>query len=118
MTFVYDLSDRSDDDYKIWTMNGHLDVGRAKALISQYDQRMQIESQYATIKQHFLQKTSTMEYRKRFLYFLIRSVMYNVWRMTNFILRDNVDVHLGEHPPVPAGEVIELIGFCLFDPGG
>lgn len=118
MTFVYDPSDRSDDDYKIWTMNGHLDVGRARALISQYDQRMEIESQYATIKQHFLPKTSTMDGGKRFLYFLIGTVMYNVWRMTNFILRDDVDCHLGEYPPISAGEVIELIGFCLFDPGG
>jgi len=100
MSFVYDPSDRSDDDYIIWTMNGHVDIGRARALIAQYDQRMEIESQYATIKQHFLPKTSTMEYGKRFLYFLIGVVMYNVWRMANFILRDAVSVHLGEHPPI------------------
>lgn len=118
MSFVYDPSDRSDDDYIIWTMNGHLDVGRARALISQYDQRMEIESQYATIKQHFLPKTSTMEYGRRFLYFLIGAVMYNVWRMANFLLRDGVVVNLGEHPPIPAGELIELVAFCLFDPGG
>jgi len=118
MSFVYDPSDRSDDDYIIWTMNGHVDIGRARALIAQYDQRMEIESQYATIKQHFLPKTSTMEYGKRFLYFLIGVVMYNVWRMANFILRDAVSVHLGEHPPITAGEIIELVAFCLFDPGG
>jgi hypothetical protein len=118
MTYVYDPSDRSDDDYVIWTMNGHVDIGRARALIAQYDQRMEIESQYATIKQHFLPKTSTMEYGKRFLYFLIGVVMFNVWRMANFILRDAVSVHLGEHPPINAGEIIELVAFCLFDPGG
>jgi len=118
MTYVYDPSDRSDDDYVIWTMNGHVDVGRARALITQYDQRMEIESQYATIKQHFLPKTSTMDYGRRFLYFLIGVVMYNVWRMANFLLRDGTNLHLGEHPPISAGEIIELVAFCLFDPGG
>lgn len=118
MSFVYHPADWSDDDYKIWTMNAHVDTGRAQALIAQYDQRMEIEGQYATIKQHFLPKTSSMDYRLRFLYFLLGVVMYNVWRMANFILRDDVDVHLGEDPPIAAGEVIELIGLCLFDPGG
>lgn len=118
MSFVYHPADWSDDDYKIWTMNAHVDTGRAQALIAQYDQRMEIEGQYASIKTHFLPKTSSMDYRMRFLYFLIGVVMYNVWRMANFILRDDVDAHLGENPPIAAGEVIELIGLCLFDPGG
>lgn len=59
-----------------------------------------------------------MDYRMRVLYFLIGVVIYNVWRMTNFLLRDSVNVHLGENLPIAAGEVIELIGLCLFDLGG
>jgi len=118
VSFVYHPSDRSDEEYKIWSINGHVSVGRARALISQYDQRMEIESQCATIKQHFLPKTSTLDGGKRFLYFLIGTVMYSVWRMTNFILRDDVDVHLGDHPPISAGEIVELIGVFMFDPGG
>lgn len=31
----------------------------------------------------------------RFLYFFVGVVMYNAWRMANFILRDDVNVHLG-----------------------
>lgn len=30
-------------------------------------------------------------------------------------LRDEVDVNLGEIPPISAGEILELIGFRLFD---
>jgi len=99
-------------------MNAHVDTGRAQALIGQYDQRMEIEGQYASIKQNFLPKTSSVDYRMRFLYFLIGVVMYNVWRMANFILRGEADANLGENPPIAAGEVIELIGLCLFDLGG
>lgn len=28
-----------------------------------------------------------------------------------------LDVDLGEKPPLWAGEIVELVGFCLFDPG-
>jgi hypothetical protein len=39
--------------------------------------------------------------------------------LTNVLFRDAVadDVHLGEHPPVKAGEVVEIFVFCLVDPG-
>ena len=36
--------------------------------------------------------------------------------MANFVLRDAVDVDLGEFPPILAGELIELVAFCLFTP--
>jgi len=49
------------------------------------------------------------------LYFVIGTLLYNAWLMANFILRDAVDVDLGEHPPILAGELIELVAFCLFD---
>jgi len=119
VSYVYTPNPDSDgEEYALWTINEHVDGDRAQALIGQYSQRMEIEGQYKTIKKHFLPTTSTKDYRKRFLYFVIGVVMYNVWRLTNFVIRDEVTVDVGEHPPVAAGEIIELIGFCLFDPGG
>ncbi len=40
-------------------------------------------------------------------------MMYNVWRLTNLLFREAVDVHLGERPPIPAGEFIEILAFCI-----
>ena len=37
-------------------------------------------------------------------------------RVSVDVVRDEVAVHLGENPPIPAGELVELIGFFLFDP--
>jgi hypothetical protein len=105
-------------EYSIFTVNGWVDPDRAQALTSQYRQRWVIENEYKTIKQHFLPQTATKDYRTRFLYFVIGVVMYNVWRLTNFLLRDEVTVDLGESPPLPAGELTELVALCLFDPGG
>jgi hypothetical protein len=79
---------------------------------------MEIENEYKSIKAHFLPTSASKDYRVRFLYFALGALMYNVWRMANFILRDEVSVDVGEHPPILAGEIIELVAFCLFDPGG
>jgi len=49
---------------------------------------------------------------------MVGVMMYNVWRLANFVLRDEVAVDLGERPPIRAGELIEIVALCLFDPGG
>ena len=116
MTYVYTPSKKDEDKYAVFTINEHVDHHRAEALLGQYSQRMEIENEYKTIKKHFLPTSASKDYRIRFLYFVIGTLLYNVWRMANFILRDAVDVDLGEHPPILAGELIELVAFCLFDP--
>ncbi len=52
------------------------------------------------------------------MFLVIGAMLYIVWRLSNFVLRDEVDVHLGNDPPIPAGEIIELVAVFLFDPGG
>ncbi len=116
MTYVYTPSKKDGDKYAVFTINEHVDHHRAEALLGQYSQRMEIENEYKTIKKHFLPTSASKDYRIRFLYFVIGTLLYNVWRMANFILRDAVDVDLGEHPPILAGELIELVAFCLFEP--
>ena len=118
ITYVYTPSTKDEDKYAVFTINEHVDHHRAEALLGQYSQRMEIENEYKTIKKHFLPTSASKDFRIRFLYFVIGTLLYNVWRMANFILRDAVDVDLGEHPPILAGELIELVAFCLFDPGG
>lgn len=72
--------------------------------------------EYKTIKKHFLPTSPPKDYRIRFQYFVTGTLLYNVWRMANFIVRDAMDVDLREHPPVLAGVLIELVGFCPFAP--
>lgn len=102
--------------YSQFIVNGWVDPDRAEALTTQYRDRWIIENQYKSIKKHFLPTTASKDYRSRFTFFMIAVIMYNVWRLSNFLLRDEVDVDLGESPPLRAGEITELIGFCLFGP--
>lgn len=104
-------------DYAIFTVNAHISPDRAIGLTGQYRDRWMIENEYKTIKKHFLPTSASSDYRNRFLYFVIGVLTYNVWRLANFVLRDEVDVNLGEDPPILAGEIVEIVGLCLFDPG-
>jgi hypothetical protein len=108
----------SGNDYSMFTVNGWVDIHRAKALTDQYRQRWTIENQYKSIKKHFLPQTATKDYRIRFLYFVIGVILHNVWRLANFVLRDMVNVNLGESPPLRAFEIVQLVGKFLFGPGG
>lgn len=116
ITYVYTPSEENEDQYAIFTINEHVDHHRAEALLGQYGQRMEIENEYKTIKKHFLPTCASKDFRVRFLYFVIGTLLYNVWRMANFLLRDAVSVDLGDSPPILAGEIVELVGMCLFDP--
>ena len=125
ISFLYVPKDTAKDDeeyiegdYAIFTVNAHVGPDRAMGLAKQYRKRWTIENEYKTIKKHFLPTSASADYRNRLLYFLIGVILYNVWRLANFLLRDEVDVDLGESPPILAGEIVELVGLCLFDPGG
>jgi len=125
VSFMYVPKDTAKDDeeyiegdYAIFTVNAHVDPDRAIGLAEQYRKRWTIENEYKTIKKHFLPTSASADYRNRFLYFVIGVIMYNVWRLSEFLLRDEVDADLGEDPEILAGEIVELVGLCLFDPGG
>jgi IS4 transposase len=101
----------------VFVTNEHVTPERAMQLLPQYRHRWEIKNEYKTIKTHFLPKVASKDYRIRFLYFTLGCLLYNVWRLTNLVFREAVSVNLGETPPIPAGELVEVIGVPN-DPGG
>jgi len=119
VSIVYLPNDDADDEskYSIFSIRGWIGNGWAKALTNQYRKRWTIGNQYKTIKQYFIPQIASKDYGIRFLYFVIGVILHNVWRLANFQLRDELERDLGESPPIPAGELVELVAFLLFDPG-
>ncbi|WP_248516324.1 hypothetical protein [Salinarchaeum laminariae] len=76
------------EEYSLFTVNGWVDSDKANALTKQYRQRWTIENEYKTIKANFLLQTATKDSRIRFLYFVIGVILYYVWRLANFVLRE------------------------------
>jgi hypothetical protein len=116
-SIMYVPSRKHDGKYAVFTTNRDVPPNEIESLVASYRDRWTIENEYKSIKENFLPQTSSKDYRVRLFYFLAGVLMYNVWRVTNLILRDVVDVHLGKKPPVPAGEIAEVLAFFL-DPGG
>ena len=110
---MYVPSTAKEGAHVAFTTNRDVPVEQAQGFVSQYKQRWEIENEYETIKRHFLPTVGSMDYRIRFLYFVIDVVMYNVWRLTNLLFREAVDIHLGERPPIPPGEFVEILAFCI-----
>ncbi|WP_250875737.1 transposase [Halomarina rubra] len=111
--FIYFPSNENTGKYGIMLTNADVPAERAPGLVAQYRDRWMIENEYKCIKQHFLPQTSSTDYRVRLFYFVAGVLLYNTWRLTNLLLRNWVDVNLGEKPPIPAGEVAQIIVFRL-----
>jgi hypothetical protein len=111
--FIYFPTNEDTENYAIMVTNADVSTERAPRLIAQYRDRWTIENEYKSIKEHFLPRTTSSDYRVRLFYFVSAVLMYNVWRLTNLLLRTWFDVHLGEKPPVPAGEITELLAFFV-----
>jgi hypothetical protein len=103
-------------DYSQFILNGWVDADRADALTTRYRKRWVIENQYKRLKADFLPSVGSKDYRLRFLYFVIGVIMHNIWRVGDFLLRDEADVELGEKPVFQASEVPEIFENCLFEP--
>lgn len=119
VSIIYERSRDEDGKYVVMTVNEDVEPERIRGVVAQYRDRWRIENEYKTIKENFLPRVGTADYRVRFLYFVLAVILYNVWRTTNLLFRDAVggEVHFGESPPIPAGEMIELIAYVVFDPG-
>jgi len=109
--YIYFPSNEETGTYAILLTNADVPVERAPGLKSQYNDRWMIEIEYRTIKQNFLPTTTSSDYRVRLFYFVAGVLMYNIWRLTNLLLRKMFDTHLGEKPPVPANEISETLLF-------
>ncbi|MDL0138545.1 transposase [Halobacterium salinarum] len=99
----------------------NVDVGAdtAVSFCRRYSRRWQIEAEYKSLKSDFLGKTSSKDYRVRLFYFVFAVLLYNVWRVTSFLLQATVSlVEEFEYSPVlTAGECAEVVAAGL-DPAG
>lgn len=118
-TCLYAPSRQADGEYAVFVSNRDVDPDMAPGLVEQYDQRWEIENQYRAIKSNFLPRCASLDYRLRFLYFVIGCVMQNVWRLANYYLRREVapDADFDGETPIPAREIVLIVGFAI-DPGG
>ncbi len=74
------------------------------------------DNEYKSIKNDFLAKTSSKDYRVRLFYFAFAVLLYNIWRLTDFLLKAGVDCEMDYAPVLRAGECVELVCSALIPP--
>ena len=88
-------------------------LAEAKVFWDRYGQRWQIENEYKSIKNDFLAKTVSKDYRVRLFYFVFAALLYNIWRITDFPLKAGVDEEMDYAPEITAGMFVEMVSSAL-----
>jgi len=83
--------------------------------LTEYGYRREIESGYRSIKR-FMAVTTSKNYRVRLFYFVFAVLLYNIWRLTDLLLKAGVDGEMDYAPVLTAGECAELVASVLIPP--
>jgi hypothetical protein len=115
MQFLYVPSTKTDGT-TVFATNARVTPVEAEAFCRRYSSRWQIENEYKSIKHDFLAKTSSKDYRVRLFYFVFAVLLYNIWRLTDFLLKAAADGEMDYAPVITAGECVELVSSALLPP--
>ena len=115
MRFLY-VPSTNGDGTAVFATNLPVGPGQAESFCRRYSRRWQIENEYKSIKNDFLAKTSSKDYRVRLFYFVFAVLLYNIWRLTDFLLKAGVDSEMDYAPVLTAGECVEIVVSALIPP--
>jgi hypothetical protein len=115
MGFLYVPSTKGDGK-AVFATNPHVGPDEAESFCRRYSRRWQIENEYKSIKNDSLAKTSSKEYCVRLFYFVFAVLLYNIWRLTDFLLKAGVDGEMDYAPMLTAGECVEIVVSALVPP--
>ena len=115
MQFLY-VPSTSGEGTTVFATNLRVGPDEAESFCRRYSRRWQIENEYKSIKGYFLAKTSSKDYRVRLFYFVFAVLLYNIWRLTDFLLKAGVDGEMDYAPVLTAGECVEIVVSALILP--
>jgi hypothetical protein len=108
MRFLY-VPSTSGRGTVVFTTNVNVGPEEAEVFCRRYRSRWQIESEHKSITHEFLAKTSSKDYRVRLFYFVFAALLHSIWRLTDFLLKANLDDEFERSPLITAGETTELV---------
>ena len=112
MRFLYVPSTKTDGT-AVFATNLSVGPDEAETFCRRYSRRWQIENEYKSIKNDFLAKTSSKDYRVRLFYFVFAVLLHNIWRLTDFLLKAAVEGEVSDVPVLTAGECVEVVSSGL-----
>ncbi len=110
MRFLYVPSTKG-EGMAVFATNMQVGPDEAEAFCHRYSRRWQIENEYKSIKGDFLVKTSSKDYRIRLFYFVFAVLLYNIWRLTDFLLKAGIDGEMDYAPVLTAASLSSIEWF-------
>lgn len=115
--YVPATSDDAEGTYAVFVTNrDHVDPDEIAHVTNSYSRRWDIENQYKSVKA-FLPKTSSKDYRFRLFNFTFAALLYNLWRLTDFLVKVGMDQEIRSPPVVTARTFVRAVGQSLREGG-
>ena len=111
--YVPSTSDDADGKYAVFTTNrDEVETDEITPISDSYTRRWDIEIQYKSIGE-FLPKTSSTDYRVRFTNFVLCALLYNLWRLTDYLIKVARGEPIRSSPVVGVKTFVRAIGDFL-----
>lgn len=115
LEFLYVPSREEEGQYAVFATNmDHVAPDEIKQVTNLYRRRWDIENQYKSIKD-FLPRTSSMDFRVRFLNFVFAALIYNLWRLTDYLLKRSLGLEIRSETVIGARTFARAVGYFLQD---
>lgn len=110
--------DDADGNYAVFVTNrDSVDTpGEIRHVVNQYRRRWDIENQYKTIVE-YLPRTSSTDYRVRLTNFVLAALIYNLWRLTDYLIKIAIDLDVRAPPVLTAKTFATVLGQFLLRVG-
>jgi len=111
--YVPATSDEAEGQYAVFVTNrDHVDPDEIAHVTNSYSRRWDIENQYKSV-QSYLPKTSSTDYRVRLFNFTFAALLYNLWRLTDFLVKVGMEQEIRSPPVVTARTFVRAVGHSL-----
>ncbi|WP_169332883.1 transposase [Natrialba taiwanensis] len=104
-------------NYAVFVTNrDHVALDEIMHVANSYSRRWDIENQYKSVKA-FLPKTSSKDYRVRLFSFTFATLLYNLWRLTDYLVKVGMGRDIRSPPVVTARTFVRAVGRYLREGG-
>jgi len=111
--YVPATADDADGNYAVFVTNrDYVEPEEIRHVTNSYSRRWVIENQYKSLKA-FLPKTSSKDYRVRLFSFMFAALLYNLWRLTDFLVKAGLGRDIRSPPVVTAKTFVRAVGRFL-----
>ena len=115
--YLYVPSRSENGTYAVFTTNReHVETDEIEGVCRGYRRRWDIENQYKSIGE-CLPRTSSTDYRVRFCTFVLTTLMYNLWRLTDYLIKVGRDIDIRSPPEIGFNTFVRAFGNFLRDIG-